>query len=63
MRMPLLPSLLNLPFPRPPARTWAFITDGPSGGMLGLGRMGWKGEVCGLTDLGDNILRLLWGCN
>lgn len=28
-RTPLLPSLLNLPLPRPPARTWAFITEGP----------------------------------
>lgn len=31
-RTPLWPSLLNLPLPRPPARTWAFIIDGPSVG-------------------------------
>jgi hypothetical protein len=29
-RTPLWPSLLNLPLPRPPASTWAFIIDGPS---------------------------------
>lgn len=31
---PPLPSLLNFPLPRPPARTWAFIIDGASDAIL-----------------------------
>lgn len=44
-RTPLFPSLLKLPLPRPPARTWAFITDGPSGGILDFDRGIWRGLV------------------
>lgn len=62
---PLLPSLLNFPFPRPPARTWAFIIDGASGVILvevELGVGSWRGWWR-LTYHRDNILGLFWGCD
>lgn len=49
---PPLPSLLNFPLPRPPARTWAFIIDGASGARLVLVelKVGEDGVVLLITE-------------